>query len=130
RVAVLPQRHHVAVLGRVLAIVDHGEGARCVAERRVRRDVLHQLAADIDPAAVADALEIFLAGHEHGADLAMQLDQGPDARTSTWASCGAQASVSVAPCAGGSPWPPICLPMRRARNGRPFVVPNTRMESP
>jgi len=68
-VPVLLECHHIAVLGRALAVVDHGEGVRRVAERRMGRDVLDQFAADIDAPAVADALEIVLAGHQHGAGL-------------------------------------------------------------
>jgi hypothetical protein len=76
---VLLECHDVAVLGRALAVVDHGEGVRRVAERRMGRDVLDQFAADIDAPAVADALEIVLAGHQHGAVLITRAD-----RASRW----------------------------------------------
>ena len=65
--AALLEGHHLAVFRRALAVIDHGEGARGVAERRMRGHVVDPLAADIDPPAVADAFEIFLAGQQHGA---------------------------------------------------------------
>src|SRR6266849_5615383 len=64
--SVLLEGHDGAVLRRALAVVDHGEGSRRVAERRVGGDVLDHFAADIDATAVADAVEVFLAGHQHG----------------------------------------------------------------
>jgi len=71
----LVEGHDVAVLGRALAVVDHREGVRRVAERRMGRDVLDQFAADIDAPAVADALEIVLAGHQHRVGLLTWADR-------------------------------------------------------
>ena len=53
---------HVLLLGIVQRIVEPRDGARGIAERRMRGDVLDPLAVDIDFAAVAQAFEIFLAG--------------------------------------------------------------------
>ena len=125
--SVLVECHDVAVLGRALAVVDHGEGVRGVAERRMGRDVLDQFAADIDAPAVADALEIVLAGHQHGAGLLTPRCLVRQAgRGSRCASPGAHASFNAAPGCNPSAAPPTM----RARSGSPCVLPITRRESP
>ena len=53
---------HVLLLWIVQRVVEPRDGARGVAERRMRGDVLDPLAVDIDLAAVAQAVEILLAG--------------------------------------------------------------------
>jgi hypothetical protein len=63
--SILLERHQVAILGVALAVVDHGEGLRRIAERWMGGDIFDQLAADIDAPTVADTAEIFLAGHQH-----------------------------------------------------------------
>ena len=124
---VLLECHDVAVLGRALAVVDHGEGVRRVAERRMGRDVLDQFAADIDAPAVADALEIVLAGHQHGAGLltprCLVRQVGAEAGARRPAP---SASFNAAPGCNPSAAPPTM----RARNGSPWVLPITRRESP
>ena len=57
-------RHHdlVGVFRVVQRIVKPGHHARGVAEGRVRRDVLHALAVDVNRAVVAERLDIFRAG--------------------------------------------------------------------
>jgi hypothetical protein len=63
--SILLERHQVAILGVALAVIDHGEGLRRIAERWMGGDIFDQLTADIHAPAVADAAEIFLAGHQH-----------------------------------------------------------------
>src|SRR5215468_8797246 len=63
--AVERARHEVAILGVALAVVDHGEGSRRIAERWMGGDIFHHLTTDIDAPAVADTVEILLAGHQH-----------------------------------------------------------------
>ena len=53
---------HVLLLGIVQRVIEPRDGARGVAERRMRGDVLDPLAVDIDLAAVAQAFQIFRAG--------------------------------------------------------------------
>ena len=119
--------HDIVVLGRALAVIDHGEGVGRVAERRMGRDVINQLAADIDATAVADALEIVLAGHQHDWTRYTGRPARPaGGRGRTCASAGAQASFNVAPACNLSATPPTM----RARKGNPWVLPITRSESP
>src|SRR5262249_12621421 len=73
--SILLERHEIAILGVALAVVDHGEGLRRIAERRMGGDIFDQLTPDIDAPTVADAAEIFLAGHQHCRPLS-QLDDG------------------------------------------------------
>ena len=53
---------HVFLLGVMQRVIEPGDGARGIAEGRMRGDVLDPLAVDIDLAAVAQAFEVFLAG--------------------------------------------------------------------
>ena len=94
-----------------------------VAERRMGRRVLDLLAADIDPAAVADAVEIVLTGQQREV---VPAGRRYEERASTWASAGDQLSCKVPPRRRTSGAPP---PMR-ARSGSPCVLPIARMESP
>ena len=59
------ERHRVLLLSLAFAIVDGGEGARGVAEGRMRGYVGDPLAADIDAAAVAQSRQILFAGAQH-----------------------------------------------------------------
>ena len=60
-------RQHVLPLRIVEGVVQAREHPGGVAERRVRRDVFHALAIDPDLAAVANALEVFIASHRTNA---------------------------------------------------------------
>ena len=64
--AALLERHDVAESGIGLHVEQRGIGARAAGEGWMRGLIVDALLADIDDAAVADALQIFLAGHQHG----------------------------------------------------------------
>src|SRR5262249_42721756 len=68
--AVVRERQCLGV-GRIrLHVVDRGYAVRRVLERRVLRHIVDALVADIDDAAVVEALEVLLAGSQHDASLA------------------------------------------------------------
>jgi hypothetical protein len=56
------QHDLVGVFRIVQRVVEPRHHARRVAERRMRRDVLHPLAVDVDRAIVAQRIEVFRAG--------------------------------------------------------------------
>ena len=53
------------LLVRELHVVDAGDRARGIAERRMRGDVVYALRADVNDAPVAQRLEVFSPGFEH-----------------------------------------------------------------
>src|SRR5205814_10466053 len=59
------ERHDVAKRGIRLQVEQCRIGACSTGEGRMRRLVLDALLPDVNDAAVADALQIFLAGHKH-----------------------------------------------------------------
>ena len=66
------ESHDVAESGIGLHIEQRGIGACTAGEGRMRRLIRNTLLAEIDDPAITDALQIFLAGHQHGRNLPRQ----------------------------------------------------------
>src|SRR5580700_7255124 len=72
-------RHQLAGVRIVQRVVQPGDGARRVSERGMLGDVLNPFAVDPDLAAVAQALEVLLAGQREGASGVGQMPAAPRA---------------------------------------------------